>query len=67
MLHLLQKTKLLIMEGDVNIRIRLPKDVNYKLSIFRSKLKRIGVKRTKHDEILRLMLIGLIQEIKNLK
>ncbi len=48
-------------ENVINIRLQLPKDVNYKLMIHMAKMK-LFEKRTKADEIIRLMQIGLQHE-----
>jgi hypothetical protein len=51
-------------EKVINIRLQLPKDINYKLNIHMAKMK-LKERRTKADEIIRLMMIGLLNESKS--
>jgi hypothetical protein len=51
------------MEETIKIQLNLPKDINYKLMLHMAKMK-LFEKRTKADEIIRLMAIGLKHENK---
>jgi hypothetical protein len=52
------------MEETVKIQLNLPKEVNYKLNLHMAKIK-LREKRSKANEIIRLMQIGLQTETKN--
>jgi len=41
------------------IRLYLPPELDYKLNLHMAELKRLGIKRTKADEIIRLAWAGL--------
>lgn len=55
------------MEEITKVMLNLPKDVNYKLDIHLAELRRKSVKTTKVELIIKLLLIGLNQESKELK
>jgi hypothetical protein len=46
---------------EIKVLIKLPKEVNYKLMLHMAKMK-LRERRTKADEIIRLMQIGLKHE-----
>lgn len=49
----------------IKVQLNIPKDVNYELMVHMAKMK-LFEKRTKADEIIRLMQIGLQHESKEL-
>jgi hypothetical protein len=49
------------MEETVKIQLDLPKEVNYELMLHMAKM-RLKERRSKADEIIRLMQIGLLHE-----
>lgn len=50
----------------IKVQINLPKEVNYKLMVHMAKMN-LKERRTKADEIIRLMQIGLLNESKEVK
>ena len=50
------------MEESTNIRLKIPKDFDYELNKQLIENKRMNVKRTKAEEIIRLARIGLLKE-----
>jgi len=45
-----------------NIRCKVPKDFDYKLNLRLAELKRMNIKRTKAEEIIKLAQIGLLKD-----
>jgi len=50
------------MEEYTTIRLMIPKEFDYKLNLRLAELKRMGVKKTKAEELIRLAQIGLLKE-----
>ena len=50
------------MEESTNIRLKIPKDFDYKLNLRLAELKRLKIKRTKAEEIIKLAQIGLLKD-----
>jgi len=50
------------MEEYTKILINIPKDFDYKLNLHLTEMKRINVKTTKADLIIKLAQIGLLKE-----
>jgi hypothetical protein len=50
------------MEEFTTIRLSIPKDFDYKLNLRLAELRRMNIKRTKADEIIKLAQIGLLKE-----
>jgi hypothetical protein len=57
------------MEELTKVLVSLNKDENYRLNIFLAKIRKVRMKNektTKADELVRLAMIGIIHESKNL-
>jgi hypothetical protein len=52
------------MEETTKLLLSIPKDVDYKLNLHLAEYKRMNIKITKADLIIKLMDIGLLQEIR---
>jgi len=50
------------MEEYTTIRLCIPKEFDYKLNIRLAENKRLGIKRTKAEEIIKLAQIGFLKE-----
>jgi len=50
------------MEEYTTIRLMIPKEFDYKLNLRLAEHKRLGIKRTKAEEIIKLAQIGLLKE-----
>jgi len=50
------------MEEYTKILLRLPKDFDYKLNLRLAELKRMNIKRTKAEEIIKLAQIGILHD-----
>ena len=50
------------MEESTNIRLKIPKEFDYKLNLRLAELKRMKIKRTKAEEIIKLAQIGLLKD-----
>jgi len=50
------------MEEYTTIRLMIPKEFDYKLNLRLAEQKRLGIKRTKAEEIIKLAQIGLLKE-----
>ena len=54
------------MENKITVRVELSKEENYRLMIHMAKMK-LREKRTKANEIIRLMQLGLTEEERHMK
>jgi len=50
------------MEEFTKVLVHIPKDFDYKLNLRLAELKRLKIKRTKAEEIIKLAQIGLLKD-----